>query len=163
MSDRTDGVRRNNKNNNGRNNGNNKRNNEEYAAKKAEILKKQEHNLDIINDVAAYLDGLLVAGTVESKITMQEVLAYLNEQKGYSVEETKVISQFNYLLLELANAQKSTYISGDRVNVRVLYIEERLKTAFKKELHDKIDKMLDEYSFLFYYQYPNDGEPIEVE
>ena len=80
---------------------------------------------------------------------MKEVLSYLNNDKGYSVDDTKVVSQMNYIMMDLANARKNKNVSGDRLNIRVMYIQERFKTSFKKELHDRIVKIIETYNTLF--------------
>lgn len=130
---------------------------EEYEAEKAAQIAKQSKSLDIIESVAQYLDNFLAKGE-GYKVSMKEVLTYLNTDCGYSVEDTKVISQFNYILMDLANARKNPKISGDRLNIRVLYIEERFKTSFKSELHKKAENIIDTYTNLFYWDAKADGE-----
>lgn len=158
------------KNFNNRKNGNfNNRNNKNNSqnAKKQEILEKQNTNLDMIEAAAEYLDNTIAntelsdANTIV-KITMKEILNYLINDKGFAQEDTKTISQFNYILMDLANAQRSGYITGNRINIRILYIQERLKTSFKKELHARIDKIMETYYHLFLWNEDNTEGSIEI-
>ena len=163
----------NNRNNNNRNfnNRNNNRNNNQQNAKKQEIIAKQKKNLDMIEAIAEYLNNIVATSEVATdnaapaqKITMKEILDYLVNNKGFAQDDTKAVSQFNYIMMDLANAQKSGFISGNRINIRILYIQERLKTSFKKELHPTIDKIMEDYSNLFLWNEDNKSEdsPIEV-
>lgn len=162
----------NNRNNNRNfNNRNNNRNNNQQNAKKQEIIAKQKKNLDMIEAIAEYLNNIVAASEVAAdntapaqKITMKEILDYLVNNKGFAQDDTKAVSQFNYIMMDLANAQKSGFISGNRINIRILYIQERLKTSFKKELHPTIDKIMEDYSNLFLWNEDNKSEdsPIEV-
>ena len=147
-----------NERNNGKNakgNRGNKPNKADFAAKREEIIKKQKANLEMINDVADYLNTWVghTSETFTDKMSMKEIISYLSDVKNYPTESTKVISQYNYLLMDLANAQHSKYIDGNRIAIRVIYIDERLKTTFRKELHSDIDDMFEKYSNLFFYKY----------
>ena len=137
--------------NNGKKNGGNRRNKEEYEARKAAQLEQQNKNLDVIADIAKYLNEWLMDENKSNRITMKDILTMLNDEKGYSVDETKAVSQYSYMLMELANARNNKYISGDRINIRIMYIEERLKTSFKRELHDRAIGIVDTYTELFYW------------
>lgn len=148
-----------------------RRNDPEYLIRKAEKLKQQTHNLDILNDIANYLDDVIKANPevvmidgkiIDTKVKMSDVIEYLSS-KNYSIEDTKVISQMNYIMVELANARMNHLISGDRVNIRVLYLEERLKTSYKKELHGKIDQIIKTHQNLFYWDEESTGENYDVE
>lgn len=162
----------NNRNNNRNfNNRNNNRNNNQQNAKKQEIIAKQKKNLDMIEAIAEYLNNIVATSEVAvdntapaQKITMKEILDYLVNNKGFAQDDTKAVSQFNYIMMDLANAQKSGFINGNRINIRILYIQERLKTSFKKELHPTIDKIMEDYSNLFLWNEDNKSEdsPIEV-
>lgn len=130
----------------------NRRTKEEYEAIKAAQIAQQSKNLDVIEDIAAYLDNWLRTEEKKSnRVTMKEILNELNEVKGYSADDTKAVSQYSYLLMELANACNNKYVSGDRLNIRIMYIEERLKTSFKKELHERAVGIVDKYNALFYW------------
>ena len=74
-------------------------------AEKQAKLEQQAKNLQIIADTAAYLDNLLRQG-LENNVKMKDILDYLTE-RGYSADDTKVVSQFNYILMDLCNAQKN--------------------------------------------------------
>ena len=161
----------NNRNNNNRNfnNRNNNRNINQQNAKKQEIIEKQKKNLDMIEAVAEYLNNIIAAPKTDEnnsaqKITMKEILNYLVNDKGFAQDDTKAVSQFNYIMMDLANAQKSGFINGNRINIRILYIQERLKTSFKKELHPVIDNIMENYSNLFLWNEDDKSEnsPIEV-
>lgn len=121
---------------------------EEYEAEKAAQIAKQTKSLEIIDAVAEYLDNFLTKGE-GFRVSMKDLLTYLNTEKGFSADDTKVTSQFNYLMTELANSRKNTRISGDRLNIRVMYIEERFKTSFKSELHDKVREIINTHTTLF--------------
>ena len=146
----------------GTNTNGNRRTKEEYEAIKAAQLAQQNKNLDVIEDIAAFLDDWLKNDNKSSRITMKEILNMLNDDKGYSVEETKAVSQYSYLLMELANARNNKYVSGDRINIRIMYIEERLKTSFKKELHDRAIYIVDKYNSLFYWDAKANAECYKV-
>ena len=120
---------------------------EEYAAHKAQLIEKQTKSLDIINDTCTFLEKA-IADTNVHRVSMKDVLAYLNGEKNYTADETKAISKTNDILIELANARMNRYIADDRNNIRVLYVHERMKTSFKKELHDRIDQLLKDHPVL---------------
>lgn len=120
---------------------------EEYAAHKAQLIEKQTKSLDIINDTCTFLEKA-IADTNVHRVSMKDVLAYLNGEKNYTANETKAISKTNDILIELANARMNRYIADDRNNIRVLYVHERMKTSFKKELHDRIDQLLKDHPVL---------------
>lgn len=147
-----------------RNNYNNKENStnnsSEYMAKKAEIIAKQRTNLDMISKVSSYLDNLIVNATADTKIAMKQIIEYL-DTCGFTKDDTKVISQYNYLLMDLANAQICNYIKGNKINIRILYIQERLKSSYKKELSDDIDKLLGKYKNLFNWNESTGDDSIE--
>lgn len=135
---------------------------EEYQAEKARQIEMQTKSIDIIARTAEFLNKCIATDTSDGykrKITMKQILAYLNDTYHFEPEDTRVVSQFNYLLMELANARRNKNISGDRLNIRVMYIEERLKTSFKKELHQTItDKIITANGSLFYWDTEADGE-----
>lgn len=144
-----------NNNRNRNNNFNNNRNNKNIQnIKKQEIIEKQNKSLDMIEAVAEFLNSAVAnteladSNTIQ-KLTMKEILTYLVNDKGFAQDDTKTVSQYNYLMMDLANAQRSGYISGNRINIRILYIQERLKTSFKKELHSRVDKIMETYANLF--------------
>lgn len=154
--------------NNNRKNGNFNRNNKNNPqnAKKQEILKQQNRNLDMIESVAEYLDNLVATNVSEEegnqRITMKEILNYLTTDKGFAQDETKSVSQINYTMMDLANAQRSGYINGNRINIRILYIQERMKTSFRRELYNRIDKIMESYYHLFHWNEDTDNESIEI-
>ena len=154
--------------NNNRKNGNFNRNNKNNPqnAKKQEIFKQQNRNLDIIESVAEYLDNLVATNVSEGednqRITMKEILNYLTTDKGFAQDETKAVSQINYTMMDLANAQRSGYINGNRINIRILYIQERMKTSFRRELYNRIDKIMESYYHLFHWNDDNENKSIEI-
>lgn len=148
------------KRNNYNNRENSTNNSAEYMAKKAEIIAKQKTNLDMINKVSSYLDNLIVNATVDTKIAMKQIIEYL-DTCGFTKDDTKVISQYNYLLMDLANAQICNYIKGNKINIRILYIQERLKSSYKKELSDDIDRLLGKYTNLFNWNESTGDDSIE--
>lgn len=140
----------------------NRRTKEEYEAIKATQLAQQGKNLDVIEDIAAFLDQWLQSEKKSNRITMKEILNELNNVKGYSADDTKAVSQYSYLLMELANARNNKYVSGDRINIRIMYIEERMKTSFKKELHDRAIDIVDKYNTLFFWDEQSNAEEYQV-
>lgn len=124
---------------------------EEYAVIKAAQIAQQNKNLDVIFDSCAYLEKAISDSSIR-RINMKDVLNYLNNEKNYTAEDTKPVSQYNYMLIELANARRNTYITDDRMNIRVLYIHERLKTSFKRELHERIESLLKTYPTLLKWE-----------
>lgn len=142
------------------NNNNSGNNSSEYMAKKAEIIAKQRTNLGMIDKVSAYLDKCVVEATADTKIAMKQIIEYL-DTCGFTKEDTKVISQYNYLLMDLANAQICNYINGNKINIRILYIQERLKSSYKKELNNDIDKLLGKYKNLFKWNESTGDDSIE--
>lgn len=140
----------------------NRRTKEEYEAIKAIQLAQQGKNLDVIESIAAFLDQWLQSEKKSNRITMKEILNELNNVKGYSADDTKAVSQYSYLLMELANARNNKYVSGDRINIRIMYIEERMKTSFKKELHDRAIEIVEKYSTLFFWDAQSNAEDYKV-
>lgn len=150
-------------NNGKKNNTNgNRRTKEEYEAIKATQLALQGKNLDVIESIAEFLDKWLQSEKKSNRITMKEILNELNNVKGYSVDDTKAVSQYSYLLMELANARNNKYVSGDRINIRIMYIEERMKTSFKKELHDRAINIVEKYNTLFFWDAQSNAEDYKV-
>ena len=140
----------------------NRRTKEEYEAIKATQLALQGKNLDVIESIAEFLDQWLQSEKKSNRITMKEILNELNNVKGYSADDTKAVSQYSYLLMELANARNNKYVSGDRINIRIMYIEERMKTSFKKELHDRAIDIVDKYNTLFFWDEQSNAEDYKV-
>ena len=140
----------------------NRRTKEEYEAIKAAQLALQGKNLDVIESIAEFLDQWLQSEKKSNRITMKEILNELNNVKGYSVDDTKAVSQYSYLLMELANARNNKYVSGDRINIRIMYIEERMKTSFKKELHDRAINIVEKYNTLFFWDAQSNAEDYKV-
>ena len=140
----------------------NRRTKEEYEAIKAAQLALQSKNLDVIESIAEFLDQWLQSEKKSNRITMKEILNELNNVKGFSADDTKAVSQYSYLLMELANARNNKYVSGDRINIRIMYIEERMKTSFKKELHDRAIDIVDKYNTLFFWDEQSNAEEYQV-
>ena len=140
----------------------NRRTKEEYEAIKAAQLALQGKNLDVIESIAEFLDQWLQSEKKSNRITMKEILNELNNVKGFSADDTKAVSQYSYLLMELANARNNKYVSGDRINLRIMYIEERMKTSFKKELHDRAIDIVDKYNTLFFWDEQSNAEEYQV-
>lgn len=146
----------------GANTNGNRRTKEEYEAIKAAQLALQSKNLDVIESIAEFLDQWLQSEKKSNRITMKEILNELNNVKGFSADDTKAVSQYSYLLMELANARNNKYVSGDRINIRIMYIEERMKTSFKKELHDRAIDIVDKYNTLFFWDEQSNAEEYQV-
>lgn len=134
---------------------------ERREKEKQEKIQQQVKNLQIIADTAAYLDTLLKNG-LDTNIKMKEILDYLNTKRGYNSEETKVISQFNYIMMDLCNAQRNPRINGNRINIRVLYLQERLTSSYKKELHESINEIIKTYDHLFHWDEESNGEGYKL-
>lgn len=129
-------------------NNNNNRNNTSKTYDSPEdrikdLINKQTKNLDVLDKVIEFLDEFVDSD--KDKVSMTDLLNYLNDN-NCNAENTKAIAQFNYMLLELANAQHNDYIKADRVNIRVQYIKERFITTYRRELYDRIDSMFVDHS-----------------
>jgi len=135
-------------NNNGKKPFNKKGSNPDYVAKKAETAAKQTESMKIIETAANYFDSMIKENTVDGKFKMQDFISYMNEC-GYSAESLKFISQLNYIMLDLANAQINNRISDYGKEIRVRYLVERLLTVFYA-VKDKVEKLVETYDSLFY-------------
>jgi hypothetical protein len=87
---------------------------------------------------------------------MKEIIDNLNNN-GFNQADTKAISQINYILIDLANAQRNKYITPDRVDIRVNYIKERLITSYRRELHDRINEIFNNHSL---FKSKDNGEEV---
>ena len=67
--------------NNGKKNGGNRRSKEEYEARKAAQLEQQGKNLDVIEDIAKYLDTWLKGEKSANRITMKDILTRSEERR----------------------------------------------------------------------------------
>lgn len=158
-------------NNKKRFNNDNRRSNEEYEARKAAQLEQQKKNLDVIDSISGFLNNWLKDEINDrdnsqnkrpGRISMKEILNDMNNVKGYTADDTKAVSQYSYMLMELANARNNKYVSGDRINIRIMYIEERLKTSFKKELHSYASEIISKYDTLFHWDEKSTAEDYNV-
>lgn len=134
------------------------------AEEKERKLNQQVEQLQIIADTTAYLEYLLKNNVEDKKfIQMKDILDYLNNTRNYTAEQTKRISQYNYMLMDLYNAQRNDKINGNRINIRILYIQERFVTSFKKELHLSIKKIIATYTNLFHWDDTVTGEEYKLD
>jgi len=141
------------KNNNDRPRRNTGNENNDRANRIQELISKQEKNLDVIEAAVSFLDGF-AAREKSDKLGIADLLKHL-KSNGFDQEHTKAISQINYMLVELANAQRNSYISSDRIDIRVKYIKERFITSYRRELYGRIDKLFADHP-LFKVDYSND-------
>lgn len=125
----------------------NRKSKEELEADQEVYLAHQRQNLKVLEDISAFLDNFLKTSTFY-RVNMKEILTHLSDN-GYNVEDTKAVSQLNYLLMDLTNARKNRNIDEHRLDIRVIYIKERFQTYFKSEFHEQIDKMFSTYDTLF--------------
>ena len=109
--------------------------------------KMSKMDLKVLEDISAFLDNFLKTSTFY-RVNMKEILTHLSDN-GYNAEDTKAVSQLNYLLMDLTNARKNRNIDEHRLDIRVIYIKERFQTYFKSEFHEQIDKMFATYNTLF--------------
>lgn len=170
---RTNGNKNRNYNNNQKRNNNGRKDNrnpfaqalaEQKAARRAEILKRQSSNLDVIEAVEKYLSNKVTDAWEKinadtnpdskpfrpERINMQNVNDYLTEI-GFTTDDRIPVIQFTQILIELANAQMNTRISTDRINIRIDYYAERLQTVFTdRSLNERLENLLsgDEYSVM---------------
>ena len=79
----------------------NRKTKEEYEAMKAEQIARQSKNLDVIEAMCAYLNDWLKGEKTSNRINMKDILGHLNGEKGFTADETKAVSQYSYMLLEL--------------------------------------------------------------
>lgn len=125
----------------------NRKSKEELEADQEVYLARQRQNLKVLEDISAFLDNFLKTSTFY-RVNMKEILTHLSDN-GYNAEDTKAVSQLNYLLMDLTNARKNRNIDEHRLDIRVVYIKERFQTYFKSEFHERIDKMFATYNTLF--------------
>ncbi len=111
------------------------------------ILDAQQQSLDVIDDAASFLDNLLKTDS-SHKVTMRDIVSHLIKN-GYIINEAKAAAQYNYLMLDLAKARKNKYITVEQINLRIAYIQDRLKSTFRPELHDRILEMIKTNDTLF--------------
>ena len=150
-------------NNNGRRGGgyNNRNHNnpferaqrEENNRKKQEVYDLQTQKLALIKDAVEYLNNMMYKSLEEcTNINyMVAVNQYLIEEKKY--EEEFVRHNVNQLrpLADLAWAQKKcTFMTPERIKIRVDYIREIYKTMCMQALHAVIDEIIDPCSALFF-------------
>lgn len=146
------------------------------AAKRKEILERQNHNLEVIAAVEQYLSDRVKAawdmmsadraeGSIiprPERIKMQDVIAALDPT--YVAEDTIPVSQYTQILIELANAQINTRISTDRIALRVEYFYERLCTVFTdKSLDATISNLVDGDKYCVMYIAPVQDSEITSE
>ena len=126
-----------------RNTGNNNNANNDKANRIQDLISKQEKNLDAIDTAVSFLDKFVT----KEKTEKATIVDLLNEIKnaGHNQETVRAISQFNYMFVDLANAQCNSHISADRVNIRVKYIKERFITSYRRELYGRIDKLFEDH------------------
>lgn len=190
-------MKNNQKGNNKKNfNKGNKRNNENYvitfykdtknpfnkaaddikAAKRKEILDRQNHNLEVIAAVEEYLSqrvkdawDMMSADRLNGepnprpeRVKMQDVIAALDPT--YVAEDTIPVSQYTQILIELANAQMNTRISTERISLRIEYFYERLCTVFTDRSLDKtISDLVNGNKYYVMYITPSSEPEVESE
>lgn len=135
------------------------------AAKRQEILGRQNHNLDVLEMVEQYLSERISYEWEKmsedrepnkpikrpDRIKMQDVIAALDPE--YKSEDTIPVSQFTQILIELANAQLDTRIDISRIQIRIEYYRERLKTVFTDNtLQERIDNLTSAHKYILMTQ-----------
>ena len=141
------------------------------AAKRQEILGRQNHNLDVLEMVEQYLSERISYEWEKmsedrepnkpikrpDRIKMQDVIAAL--EPGYKSEDTIPVSQFTQILIELANAQLDTRIDISRIRIRIEYYRERLKTVFTDNtLQERIDNLTSAHEYVLMTQTEESAE-----
>lgn len=111
------------------------------------ILDAQQQTLDVIDEAVSFLNNILLTDA-SRKVTMRDIVSHLIKN-GYIINEAKAVAQYNYLILDLAKARKNKYITAEQINLRIAYIQDRLKSTFRAELHDQILEMIRTNSMLF--------------
>jgi hypothetical protein len=135
---------------------NNKSREENKNERIQELISIQEKNLNGIEIVVDYLDNIIDSADKNTKPSMKEIIDNLNNN-GFNQADTKAISQINYILIDLANAQRNKYITPDRVDIRVNYIKERLITSYRRELYDRINEIFNNHSL---FKSKDNGEEV---
>lgn len=120
---------------------------EKFESQHQAILDAQKQSLKIIAETASFLDNSL-KNEAEYKVSMRDIINNLIKN-GYAVNDAKALTQHNYLLLDLAKARRNRYISIESINLRIAYIQDRLKSMFRIELHNQILDLIKTNNTLF--------------
>ena len=114
---------------------------------RSEQLARQTRVLNILIDVMDLLSEYL-AGSSYS-LSMKDVSTHLNESGKYDVMDLKTASQYNYILIDLAKSHKNKFVAKDKIEIRCLYVQDRLRVFFKPELHEDVMKAIMDHPTLF--------------
>lgn len=114
---------------------------------RTEQVARQTKVLDIIVDVMDLLSEYLEGSSYT--LSMKDVSAHLNDSGKHDVIDLRTASQYNYILIDLAKSHKNKFIAEDKVELRCLYAQDRLRMFFKPELHSKVMDAIKKHPALF--------------
>lgn len=125
---------------------------EENEIRKQEAIKEQSARFDLLGTAATYLNMYLTADTnpeIKHINYMERLIKHL-ENSGYV--ESDIRHNMNQMrpLVDLLWARKDcTFMTQDRINVRIDYILEMYRTMSMRSLHFRIDDIVSSAKELF--------------
>ena len=125
---------------------------EENELRKQEAIKEQSARFDLLQAAAEYLNICLTAGSnpdIKRINYMERLVAHL-ENSGFV--ESDIRHNMNQMrpLVDLLWARKDcTFMTQDRLNIRIEYILEMYRTMSMRSLHFRIDNIVSSAKELF--------------
>lgn len=125
---------------------------EENEIRKQEAIKEQSARFDLLQSAAEYLNIYLTAGSnpdIKRINYMERLIAHL-ENSGFL--ESDIRHNMNQMrpLVDLLWARKDcTFMTQDRLNIRIDYILEMYRTMSMRSLHFRIDNIVSSAKELF--------------
>ena len=125
---------------------------EENEIRKQEAIKEQSARFDLLQAAAEYLNIYLTAGSnpdIKRINYMERLIAHL-ENSGFL--ESDIRHNMNQMrpLVDLLWARKDcTFMTQDRLNIRIDYILEMYRTMSMRSLHFRIDNIVSAAKELF--------------
>lgn len=125
---------------------------EENEIRKQEAIKEQSARFDLLQAAAEYLNIYLTAGSnpdIKRINYMERLIAHL-ENSGFL--ESDIRHNMNQMrpLVDLLWARKDcTFMTQDRLNIRIDYILEMYRTMSMRSLHFRIDNIVSSAKELF--------------
>jgi len=147
-----------NRNNNRRNNGrnfNNKRNDDRYEERKKrneERAAKQRRDLDSIIAICSYLNDDISSDREEGarvSYKVNDIIDKASKRSNIDADNFKFVSQYSYIIADLAGAHFDTRVTVDQLAIKIRYIADRLYLGFMRSFHDEIGQLLTSNIFLF--------------
>ena len=125
---------------------------EENEIRKQEAIKEQSARFDLLQSAAEYLNIYLTAGSnpdIKRINYMERLITHL-ENSGFL--ESDIRHNMNQMrpLVDLLWARKDcTFMTQDRLNIRIDYILEMYRTMSMRSLHFRIDNIISSAKELF--------------